>query len=408
MLSGGGARGAYEVGVVRYLREELPKRLGFMPHFDILCGTSVGAINAAFLAATADDPAEQGKRIAAHWCSLRFTDVFDLSFKEVARAGRLLLGGAPPAPVPGELHRGGLLNTRGLERVVVRAVPWRRITSNLQQGHLEAISVSATHVATGRTVVFYERSGDGPSPFKPDPFVSAEPARIGPFHVLASAAIPVLFPAVSVNGTFYSDGGLRQNTPLSPALRFGADRVLVISLRHLASKEEEARTALPNVEAYPSPWFLFGKSLNALLLDRTDYDLERLRRFNAIIEGGVGAFGDRFLDELNKALVPLRGQSLRYVRSMLVRPSEDIGDLAGEHARSPRMQDVGGIAGRMMRYIANSSYTKEADLLSYVIFDGKFAAELIELGWRDARLREEEFAAFFAEEQQHLRAVNDG
>ena len=134
VLSGGGARGAYEVGVVRYLREELPRRLGYMPHFDILCGTSVGAINAAFLASTADDPPEQGKRIAAHWTSLRFNEVFDLSFKEVARAGRLLLGGAPPPPVPGELHRGGLLNTSGLERVVVRAVPWRRIATHIEQG----------------------------------------------------------------------------------------------------------------------------------------------------------------------------------------------------------------------------------------------------------------------------------
>src|SRR5205085_3902729 len=113
-----------------------------------------------------------------------------------------------------------------------------------------------------------------------------------------------------IDGTFYSDGGLRQNTPLSPALRLGADRVLVISLRHIATAREEEEDARGNVEAYPSPWFLFGKSLNALLLDHTDYDLDRLHRLNAIIDGGIRAFGERFLDELNEVLVPLRGQGV--------------------------------------------------------------------------------------------------
>jgi NTE family protein len=395
VLSGGGARGAYEVGVLRYLREELPRRLGYMPSIEVICGTSVGAINAAFLAAYAHDPEHQASLLAGHWRSLRVDATFDLSFKETMRAVRLLLGGTPPEPAPGELYRGGVLNPSGLQHMVVGAAPWHRISQNIAAGHLDALSVSATHVATGKTVVFVERRGGGLPPWSRDPFVRAEATRITPHHLFASAALPVLFPAVAIDGTFYSDGGLRQNTPLSPALRLGADRVLVVSLRHIATRKEEAEDAAANVEAYPSPWFLFGKSLNALLLDHTDYDLDRLHRMNAIIDGGIRAFGERFLDELNGVLVPLRGQGVRLVQPMLIRPSEDIGRIAGAHAASPRLSSLPGLAGRAVRYLAGAPGTREADLLSYLLFDGEFADELIDLGQRDARAREEQLAAFF-------------
>ena len=403
VLSGGGARGAYEVGVIRYLREELPRRLGYQPRFEIICGTSVGAINAAFLAATADDLESQARKLVDHWSSLKVEDCFELSLREVMRAGRLLLGGVPPLPVPGELRRGGVLNTAGLEKLVVRAIPWRRISMNIAAKKLEALSVSATHVATGKTVVFVEQHGGGLPPWSADPFIRAEAAAISPFHVLASAAIPVLFPAVAVGGTYYSDGGLRQNTPLSPAVRLGAERVLVISLKHIATASEEVEQAARNEEAYPSPWFIFGKSLNALLLDHTDYDLDRLHRLNAMIEGGIRAFGDRFLDELNAVMMPLRGHPMRLIQPLLIRPSVDIGRRAGEHAKSPRLQSLPGLAGRLIRYLGDSA-GGDADLLSYLLFDGTYAAELIEMGHADARAREQELVAFF-EDRTALTAM---
>jgi NTE family protein len=266
---------------------------------------------------------------------------------------------------------------------------------NLAAGHLEALSVSTTHVASGKTVVFVERRGGGLPEWSRDPFVRARAATIAPDHVLASAAIPVLFPAVPVDGAFYCDGGLRQNTPLSPALRLGADRVLVVSLRHMPTPVEEAAHQAEHERHYPSAWFLFGKALNALLLDHTDYDLERLRRMNAIVDGGIRAFGDRFLDELNATLVPLRGQGVRLVRDLLLRPSEDIGEIAGAHARSPRLAEKRGLSGRAIRYLAGES--RESDLLSYLLFDGEYAADLIDLGFRDARARADELAAFFSD-----------
>lgn len=397
VLSGGGARGAYEVGVMSYLREELPVRLGFTPRFDIICGTSVGAVNAAFLASSANAPDTQARRLAGHWRGLRVDQVFDMHPREMLRAAKLLLGGAPPPPRPGELRRGGLLNSGGLERMVIRSVAWDKISKNIAAGYLQALSVSTTHVATGKTVVFVEQKGGGLPPWSRDPFVAARAGRVGPMHVLASAAIPVLFPAVAVDGAFFCDGGLRQNTPISPALRLGADRALVISLRHIETPKEEDELAAEHEDAFPSPWFLFGKSLNALLLDHTDYDIQRLERLNAVIAGGVAAYGPGFVEELSKMLTPLRGQGLRYVRPLQIRPSEDIGILAGIFARGPHVAGIGGIAGRMLRYLSESSYTKEADLLSYVLFDGAFAEELMDLGRRDARAREDELVAFFSE-----------
>jgi NTE family protein len=393
VLSGGGARGAYEVGVLRYLREELPLRLGHMPRLDILCGTSVGAINAAYLAATADDPAGQARRLGHHWCSLTLENVLHLTMSDLFHAARLILGGPPPPPRAGELGLGGLLNTAGLQRFVLRHVPWKGISANVAAGHVEALSVSATHVASGNTVVFVERKGGELPPWSRDPFVRARAAHIGPLHVLASAAIPVLFSAVPLDGHFHCDGGLRQNTPLSPALRLGADRVLVISLRHLPTPSEEEAVAAARERDYPNPWFLFGKALNALLLDHTDYDLDRLHRMNAIVDGGIRAFGDRFLDELNRVLLPLRGQGVRLIRSLRIRPSRDIGTLAAAHARSPRLSGTPGLTGRALRYLAGEG--READLFSYLLFDGRYAADLIELGHADARAREAELVEFF-------------
>ena len=155
----------------------------------------------------------------------------------------MMLGGEPPPPPPGSFRYGGLLDTSGLERFVIRTIPWRGIERSLRGGHLHAISVSATHVGTGHTVVFLSSAEPVPREWSRDPFVRHRAARIGPRHVLASAAIPMLFPAVKIGEEYFTDGGLRQNTPMSPAIRLGADRLLLVSLRHVGERAEGRSSA---------------------------------------------------------------------------------------------------------------------------------------------------------------------
>ncbi|MEO7093044.1 MAG: patatin-like phospholipase family protein, partial [Polyangiales bacterium] len=390
VLAGGGARGAYEAGVLRYLCEEMPKTTGVMPWFDIVCGTSVGALNACFVASTADVLERSSSLLTSRWTEMRAENLLNVRPMEVARFMWSLFGGAPAAsgdsdtetPKPHSLRerKGGLFDTRALERFVLESVPWSRISRNVAEGVVHALSVSATHVASGKTVVFVESGGALP-PWSRDPHVRVKQTRITPWHALASAAIPLLFPAMPIDGTYYVDGGLRQNTPLSPALRLGADRVLVVSLKYqpepaLAAVRESVLGPLRE-EALPSPFFLIGKTLNALMIDRVDYDLDRMRRMNAIIDSGVDAFGPTFLDEINRRVASTKGAPLRYVRDILVRPSQDVGEIAAAYARSPAFASS-GIAGRGLRRLAEAEGDDEADLLSYLLFDGGYGEELVQ------------------------------
>lgn len=393
MLSGGGSRGAYEAGIIHYLRTDLAKRLGRHVPLDIVTGTSVGAINAAFLAATMEDPDLQAARITEAWRALRIEELIGFRPMDMLRAARMLLGGDPPAPEPGSFRYGGLLETGGLERFVLRMIPWRGIDRNLRARKLSAISVSATHVGSGHTVVFLSSAEPVPREWSRDPFVRHRAARIGPRHVLASAAIPMLFPAVKIGDDYYTDGGLRQNTPMSPAIRLGADRMLLVSLRHVAP--EPAQLQRERAEAFPKPLFLAGKALNALLLDHTEYDLARMKRINLILEAGHASFGDKFEEMMNQALVRLRGAPLRQIQAVHIRPSQDIGVLAAEFASAGRMRLHGRMARRLIQRLAAGEARHESDLLSYLLFDGDFAAQLIDLGRRDAAAKADELAELF-------------
>jgi NTE family protein len=208
----------------------------------------------------------------------------------------------------------------------------------------------------------------------------------------------VLFPAVRVASTYYADGGIRLNTPLAPALRLGADRVLVVALRQSPRLANEAALADQRVENYASPLFLFGKVLNALLLDHLDTDLARMNFLNEILEDGEKAYGAGFQDKLNEVSGREGDLKLRKIHSVVVRPSADLGLLAGQilanlsesKTRSPLLR----LAARNLTAGGRST---EADLLSYLLFDGEFLGPLAELGFADARAREDELCEFFSD-----------
>lgn len=394
VLSGGGSRGAYEAGIIHYLRTDLARRLGRHVGLDIIAGTSVGAINAAFLAATADDPRAQAERLVTAWRSLRVEEMIALRSRDVVRMGRMMLGADPPPPKPGQFRYGGLLDTSGLESFVVRSIPWRGIERNLRAGAVQALSLSATHVGTGHTMVFISSRDPVPTQWSRDPFVRHRATCIGPRHVLASAAIPLLFPAVKIGDEFFTDGGLRQNTPMSPAIRLGADRLLLVSLRHVA--DGSAAMQRERVEAFPKPLFMIGKALNALLLDHTEYDLDRMQRLNHILQAGEAAFGDKFAEVMSRELGKLRGAPIRRIQAVHVRPSIDIGAIAADFVAKGRVSVSGMVARRLLDRLARGASQHENDFLSYLLFDGGYANELIELGRADAAKREEQLVALFS------------
>jgi NTE family protein len=403
VFSGGGARGAYEAGVVHYLVDELPKRLGHPVSFDILCGTSVGAIHACFLAATAELDGSRGSRLVEFWKQMRIEKIFPLSAADLLRLPRKLLGIRRTAAafregtVPERLY--GLLNTEPLERLVIRTIPWRGIRDNVRRGLVEAVCVAATQIVSGRVAIFIENRDRQLPNWTRDPMIVPRPTRLLPTHALASAAIPLLFPAVRIGRNYYSDGGLRLNTPLAPAIRFGADRVLVVALRQNIGKAHQIATEESHIEDYASPTYLFGKMLNALLLDHLDTDLARMHVMNEILTNGTSAFGPDFVERINEVAVRERGQRFRKIHDLVIRPSQDLGILAGEvlstmpgdSSRSPLLRLA-------MRNLEGRQHSAEADLLSYLLFDGEFLGPLAELGYKDARSQENELAAFFSDE----------
>jgi NTE family protein len=399
VLSGGGARGAYEAGVLYYLTEELPRLLGRPVRFQIVSGTSVGAIHACFLAGHAGEPGAF-EELLAIWRSFEIENTVRLTpFNMLAIPARLLGIGRRARPVESvdplaPMRIPGLLDFSPLERVILDHVPWSRIPEKIAAGEVESLALAATEVKTGHTIIFIENREGRVEHWAQDPFVVARATRLGPEHALASAAIPLIFSAIRIGADFYCDGSLRLNTPLAPALRLGAERVLVIGL-HYKRPPGESPPAVPTASV-GSPAFLAGKVLNALLLDRIDYDADRLRLFNAILEQGSRIYGEGFLDRINEPIIRQRGTAYRVVRDLFLRPSRDLGMIASEclqHRRDtvkPRSW-----LSRIFLHYASKNTGREADFLSYLYFDGCYSGHLIELGIADAHAQREELVAFF-------------
>lgn len=390
VLSGGGARGAYEAGVLTYLFRELPAELLGERPFQVYCGTSVGAIHACYLAGTAHRRRYGTGQLLYLWQSLRLQKMLRLGLKDLLSLPLDIRGFFKDGGSPGHI----LLNSKILEQVVIDQVPWQQIRTNMQRGLFDALTVSATHIASGKTTVFVDRKGGGVPKWSRDSRVHARSARIGPEHALASAAIPFLFPAISVGDEYYCDGGLRQNTPLSPALRMGANRVLVVALR--SDEAVRVRHGEGEKDKYPTPVHMMGKIFDALLLDHLDYDLLRLQGFNQLMSDGCEAFGPDFVDQINKTAETVRGASYRPVETLVIRPSRDIGEMTNEFVEShPGIWQ--GVQGFLFSMLARSDIMTESDLMSYLLFDGRFAQALIELGMTDADASREQLLAFFKE-----------
>jgi NTE family protein len=207
--------------------------------------------------------------------------------------------------------------------------------------------------------------------------------------VLASAAIPLIFPPVAIDGHLHCDGGLRLNTPMAPAIHLGAGRIFAVGV---SSPVSIGAPALAQ-GVYPGAPFLLGKVLNAFLLDHLAMDLVELERINHFLRDGMQVFGPTFLERMN-ALQAARGEPRRrLVHHIAVRPSVDLGRIAAEHIRSHRVR-FGRMLGRTLLRLLDVGEGADSDIASYLMFDGEYAKKLIELGRADARARRDEIAAF--------------
>jgi NTE family protein len=394
VLSGGGMRGAYEVGVVSGIVEVMDEEPGSPALFDILAGTSVGAINAAYFAANADSYDHRVERLADTWQSLRLDDH--------ARVRPLGL-----APLPEAFRRfaksavlgKSLLDTRAVEVLVRRTVDWERMHRNVDAGLVRAVMVAALHVVSGRTTMFTEGAPHVKIENTRDERRVTAFERITADHVLASAAIPLLFPTRKLGDHYYCDGGLRFNTPIAPAIRAGAERMVVVSVRHqrsvreVAAVEEADNAQMQNL----SPIFLVGKLLNALLLDPVQYDLQVLDRLNQMMEILEETLSPEDLERVQRVWVRHRGVPYRRLKTLIFTPSRDLGRIAAEYIRSSlKLKELKPIARYLLERAARDAPEAEADWASYMLFDGGFAHELIEIGRADARARAADIKAFFS------------
>ena len=395
VLSGGGARGAYEAGLIAGIVEVLGLRPDDPPPFDLYAGTSVGAINAAFLAAHSHRGDLAIEELVMQWKNLRLVDNLRIDLRglmgwqEPARQRRQRKARASDPPA--RFGR-SLLDPRPLEAMVRQGVPWEQLHENIERGLIRGIMVAALHIGTGRTHLFIEEAPG--ADFRPsnDPRRAYKMEPIQPAHVLASSAFPLLFPARRVGEHYFCDGGLRFNTPISPVIRAGAERLVVVAV----GRGARAPTAVDASEQYPDPFFLLGKLLAALLLDPVEYDLQVLERLNELVAVLEQTLDPEELQRFTDTVVRTRGAPYRQLRTLSFRPSGDIGRTAWEFLQERGPKDR---AGRMEEWVlaraARMRATYEADLVSFVLFDGNFGTRLADMGRRDAHARAEAIVEFF-------------
>ncbi len=363
VLSGGGARAAYQVGVLSALAEQAPDL-----SIPILTGVSAGAINTVYLAAHQGTFGQAVSDLREEWGRLTPDRVYAVRPVNLGQAvlrwiGNMLAFRRIPQP-----SLRGLMDSSPLRGFLAACMAIEGIQRNVSAGRLRALALSATRYATGETVTFVQGAGDLDLWHRSMRIAVREPITVA--HLMASAAIPLVFPAVRLGEAFYGDGSVRQTAPLAPAIHLGADKIIAVSMR---TGSPVATVTPPASGAYPVAAQVFGLLLHSIFLDTLDADAERLQRLNALL----------------RRLPPgTPTDGLRPIDLLLLRPSRDIGSLAGS----------GSIQlPRIVRFLVSSiggGKVRSADLLSYLMFDPSFTGLLMELGYDDARARRDRIQQF--------------
>jgi NTE family protein len=364
VLPGGGARAAYQVGVLRAIARLVPKDAP--SPFQIITGTSAGSINAAALAIHADHFRRAVLRISRVWKNFHVNQVFRADVPGLGKAGAhwmaaMMLGGL------GRYNPHSLLDRTPLRALLGQYLPCERIQHSIDAGLLHAVGITASNYRLGHSVTFFQAHPSVPAWNRERRIGYAEGITVD--HLMASSAIPLVFSAIKIGNDYFGDGSIRQVAPLSPALHLGADRILVVGIR----KRRDSEATKPDNEAtYPTVAEVAGHILDSIFLDSLDTDLERLERINRTI-----------------SLIPNHhlvqsGITLRPVEVLTITPSQGIDTIAARHAHLlPRplrflLQRIGAFRGH------------GATLLSYLLFEQEYCRELIQLGYHDAMRRRED------------------
>lgn len=367
ILTGGGARAAYQVGVLAAIRDLLSDKK--KNPFPIICGTSAGALNAAYLATRTDNFGAGVGQLLHLWRNFRAGDVY--------RADAIGMGGTAvrwlAAFAMGWLVKknpNALLDNAPLRQLVTRHIDFSRIKGAIANRELHSISITCSGYSSGQSVTFFEGRPDL-EPWQRSQRFGAH-VQLGVDHLLASSAIPFIFPAVKLHREYFGDGSMRQVAPISPAIHLGADKILVIGAGRLTTPE-----AFREADgAYPSLAQIAGHALSSIFLDSLWADLERTSRIN------------KTLTLIPEEIRREQGVSLRPIDVLVIAPSERLDHLAASHAKSlpwPVRALLGGI-GAMNK--------NGGALTSYLLFEKSYTRALIDLGRHDTLARRDEVLAF--------------
>ena len=371
ILSGGGARAAYQIGVLKALADILPT--GHPNPFPIICGTSAGAINALSLACHAGDFKEAVYDLEALWRQLTPEQIYRADLWSLTKGGGRLLTSLFNEGV-GRKYPVALLDNTPLKELLKRTIAFDNIDIAISQGNLEAVSVTAMGYSSGQSVSFFQ-AAEHLKPWRRHNRIGNN-CKLGIEHLMASSAIPTIFPTVPINREYFGDGALRQLAPISSALHRGAERVFVIGVsgnRNPAHWDKRRRT-----RHSPSMAQIMGQLLNSAFIDSLEGDIEHLDRINSLL---------KLIPEAQRAA---SGNPLRPVESLVISPTEELDKIAGRKIRYlPRALRF------FMRAVGATASGGGATAASYLLFAPAFCNALIDLGYKDTMWERQNIDKFF-------------
>lgn len=372
VLSGGGARAAYQVGAIRALADISGP--GPCP-FRVVAGLSAGAINGTAVAIGADDFRRTAERLSAVWMGLTPDSVYRTDFPKLATLGFRWIKDIGSGGVLGKARANHLLDTSPLRELLTREFAIDRLREHFRSGLLRGVAISATNYHSGTTITFFDGVPAIKPWVRPGRIAVREELRID--HIMASSAIPIFFPPILVDGNFFGDGGIRMTTPTSPAIHIGAEKIVAVGVRYSRSKDETVDLNVTGDADTVAVSEIAGVLLNAVFLDALDNDVDLLQRINRTL----AAVPD---EERHK-----HPDLLRRIPCLALRPTEDLGQMASDqYEKFPAM----------LRHLLRGIGAKGEsgwDLLSYLAFQPGYVGKLIELGYEDTMARRDEIEAFF-------------